>query len=206
MMKPKIDEGNFLKAINKAIAEGRHVEALNKYKEDYAKYLKFFNEQAFVEGDRRKLVYRFKVTYLESSPFWEKTVWRDIEILGSQTFDLFADFIIHSMGWDNDHMHGFRLPDHGERNSQYSVSPYEFFAPGWEDDPHPYFKSNQIKVNQINYERFPRLHFEFDFGDGHGFQVDFKGTRSLERKEQVSKFPRLTDQRGVGPEQYPTFE
>lgn len=204
--KPKIDDGNFFEVINIAIEKGRHVDDLKKYKEDYARYLKFFNDWVFVDGYDKKLVYCFKVAYLKSSPFWEKTVWRDIEIIGQQRFLLFADIIIDSMGWLNDHMHGFRFPDPEERNTQYAVSPYEFFAPGWEDEPHPYFKSQQVKINQVNYEKFPRFHFEFDFGDGHEFQIDYKGTHPLNRKERVSQFPRLTDQRGVGPEQYPNFD
>ena len=205
-MKPQIEELNFLKVINEAIGKDRHVDYLKKVKVDYARYLKFFNEQVFVDGGENKSVYRFRVIYLKSSHFWKRTVWRDIEILGREYFVLFAEVIIDSLGWFNDHMHGFRFPDPEERNSQYAVSPFEFFAPGWEDDPHPYFKSDQVKIDQINYERFPRFHFEFDFGDGHEFQVDYKGTRPWSRKERVSQFPRLTDQRGVGPEQYPPCE
>ena len=205
-MKPQIEESNFWEVINKALEEGRHADYLKKVKVDYAKYLKFFNEQVFVDGNAGKSVYRFRVTYLKLSPFWQKTVWREIEILNGQSFDLLADLIIESMGWYNDHMHGFRFPNPEEKNYQYAVSPYEFFAEGWDDDPHPTIKSYQVKIGQVNYEKFPRFHFQFDFGDGHEFQVDYKGVHPLKRTERVSQFPRLIDQRGVGPEQYPPWD
>lgn len=47
------------------------------------------------------------------------------------------------------------------------------------------------------------LRFTFDYGDGHQFDVIFKGTRKLSKKEKPGQFPRLVDQRGVAPEQHP---
>lgn len=51
-----------------------------------------------------------------------------------------------------------------------------------------------------------KLGFIFDFGDGHEFRIEFKGVRPLISKEHREDFPKLIDQRGVGPEQYPRYE
>lgn len=201
-MKPKIKESDFQEQIDRAIKEGRHVSDLKQFKKDFKKYKKFFETQAFVETNNTNEIYRFKVTYLDSSPFWSSTVWRDIEMLGKQTFELFADEIIFSMGWLNDHMHGFRFPDLEQKPMHFACSPYQFFAPGWEDDPHPTLKSDQVRINQVDYKKFPRLHFEFDYGDGHEFQIDYKGKRRLDANGQVEGFPRLVKQKGTAPDQY----
>ncbi len=46
----------------------------------------------------------------------------------------------------------------------------------------------------------------FDYGDGHGFSIEFKGPRILDKDEKGVEFPRIIDQRGVAPDQYPQNE
>jgi hypothetical protein len=195
-MKPTIDEGNFHDVINKAMNEKCHVDYLKKVRKDYENYKKFF-DSAIIDRKQPPTVYKFKVEYLLKKP-----VWRIFEICGVQDLDIFAEAIIDSMQWCNDHMHGFSFPTKKESKSFY-VSPYTFYANGWEDDPHPTYKTDQIKIDNIDYAKFPKLRFEFDYGDGHLFDIHFLSSRPLGDREAVDEFPRLTDLRGVAPEQYP---
>jgi len=104
-------------------------------------------------------------------------VWREIEIEGRQTFDQLARATIKSMGWRNDHMHGFTVP--GIKRPSDDSIPFDatteltFFAPPWEDDPFPTYKSDEISICLLNYQKHPTIEFIFDYGDGHRFTVSF---------------------------------
>jgi len=108
-MIPKIEEGDFQKVIKKAMSESRHVDYLEEVLKKYDEYKKAF-EQVFTVKNDPDLVYRFRANYLLKKP-----VSRDIEILGIQTFNDFVEELLFSMGWENDHMHGFDLPEKRER-------------------------------------------------------------------------------------------
>lgn len=196
---PKIIEGNFQEVINEVIQEGRHVEYLKNALKEYEQYKKVFS-LALTDKNPPNSVYLFRVTYLS-----KENVWRDIAIFGSRTFEDLAEAIIDSMDWDNDHMHGFSLPDKQKKDYLYHTK-FTFFAEGWEDDPYPTYKSNQIKICNINYDIYPKLRFEFDFGDSHMFEVHLKEMRKPLKGEKIKTLPKLLDQRVVAPEQYPGYE
>ena len=196
---PKIIEGDFRTVINDAIKKGRHVDYLKNALKEYDEYKRVFKE-SLTDKNPPDQIYLFRVTYLS-----KKLIWRDVAILGSQTFEDLAEAIIDSMDWDNDHMHGFSFPEKHKRGYFY-YTPFTFFADGWEDDPYPTYKSNQILICNINYDIYPKLRFEFDFGDSHMFEVQFKGMRELQKGETIKSLPRILDQRGVAPEQYPPLE
>lgn len=194
------DEKDFYESINNAIKEGRHVEYLTNAIEDYEEYKKAF-DQAFTDKNSPEMVYIFRVIY-----DLKKAVWREIIILGCQTFEDLAIAIIEAMNWDNDHMHGFSLPGVHKSKNYPIAQPHTFFAEGWEDDPYPTFKSSKVLICNIDYNKYPKLDFEFDYGDSHTFDVNFKGMRKAAKGESVKALPELVDQRGVAPEQYPEWE
>lgn len=201
---PKIEESNFLEVINKTINEGRHVDYLKGVLKDYESYKKVLKE-AFTDKNPVNDVYCFRMIYLK-----KKSVWREFLILGSQTFENLAEATIASMGWYNDHMHGFSLlvdvkTTPGDR-IMWEYAHYTFFADGWPDDPYPTYKSCQIKICDIDYKKYPKLGFIFDFGDTHLFDVELKGTSKLTKWLSKKELPLLVDQRGVAPEQYPDWE
>jgi len=197
---PKIEEGDFYKNINAAIAEKRHVPYLKEVIKKYEEYKKVFEEN-FTDKNPREAIYKFRVTYLLKKP-----VWRDIEIIGKQDFYDLADEIIFSMNWENDHMHGFDLKSPRREDTMMTGSSITFFAPEWEDNPHPTYKTHQVLIADLDYAKQPKLKFMFDYGDGHEFDVEFKGTRALNKNEKETDFPQLIDQRGVAPEQYPDWD
>lgn len=160
--------------------------------------------KVFSTGQLRDSIYTFRVVYK-----LKKGVSRDIEILGDQYFEKLARAIVKSMGWRYDHMHGFTVL--GPKRKPYDPlmvqkSQLEFFAPHWEDDPYPTYKSNEIKISQIDYTKFSKLEFIFDFGDGHRFDIKFVKQREITLRDGKKVFPHLIDQRGIGPEQYPDVE
>jgi len=197
---PIIKEGDFYKHIDSAIAERRHVSYLKEVKKKYEEYKKVFADN-FTDKNSKESVYEFRVTYLV-----KKLVWRDIEILGKQKFYDLADEIIASMNWENDHMHGFDLKYPKKSDSMMTGSSISIFAPGWEDDPHPTFKTDEVMIADLDYIKQPKLRFIFDYGDGHEFDVEFKKTRVLNKGEKMADFPCIIDQRGVAPGQYPKWE
>lgn len=195
---PILEEKDFYAAINKAITEHTRVDQLKMYIGEFEKYKKVFTS-VMVPVDPKFLpeVFVFRVEYELKHP-----VWRIFETLGNQTLDDFARAIIESMNWDNDHMHGFCLPEKHGKSLWYSYSPYQIYAPGWEDDPHPFYTTDNVFVAHLNYEKCPQLGFVFDFGDGHRFRIKYSGKRRWEDGDEPNEMPRLIDQRGVGPEQY----
>ena len=143
---PSIINSNFCEVVSQAINEGRHVDYLKNVLKEYEDYKKFFR-QVFTNKNPIGTVYYFRIKYL-----LKKAVWRDILIMGSQTFENLAKTIIKSMDWDNDHMHGFSFPKKGKTELDYSR--YSFFADGWDDDPHPTYKSYQILICNIDYKKY----------------------------------------------------
>jgi len=199
--KPKIQQDNFYKVINQAISKGRHVDYLQEVLKKYKEYKSEF-EKNFTDKNPKNAIYKLRAVYLLKKP-----VWREVEILGKQTFEDLADIIIDSMDWDNDHMHGFEFFGYNKKpDPLHTGSSIAFFAPGWEDDPHPTFKSNEIHICDIDYIKQPKLGFIFDFGDGHRFVIEFKGIRDINKKEKVKNLPCLLDQRGIAPDQYPDYD
>ena len=200
---PKIDEGNFIKCINNAISEKRHVDYLRNVLKEYAKYKSFFEKVAFANYNPRGYVYQFKMTYKG-----DRKVWRYIEMKGNQNLEELADCIIDSMYWANDHMHRFAWPDEELNSYKFAASRYVVYynAEGWEDDPHPTLKTNQIRIDDVDYEKFPKLYFEFDFGDSHEFDIEFKNIRGPKVRELKASFPRIIKENGEPPEQYPDYD
>jgi len=201
-MKLKIKEGDFKKVINEAILENRHVDYLNEVLKKYDEYKKAFNGVFTEQKGTEAEIYLFRVKYLN-----KKSVWRDIEVLNIQTFYDLANKIIESMDWQNDHMHGFEFPGEIKRpDSFFTGSSIAFFAPGWEDDPHPTFKTDEIRVCDINYKKMPKLNFTFDYGDGHMFEIIFKKVRDIKNKKEIKEMPRVINMHGIAPEQYPDYK
>lgn len=201
LKKPKIDEGDFYEVINKAMVANRHIDFLTNTLKEYEDYKKFFNK-AFTEEKGADGVYQFRVAYQRKHP-----VWRDIDILATQTLEDLAATIVDSMGWNNDHMHGFAFPEKlGKLAMDFYRSPYIIYSAGWEDDPYPTFKTNQVLVALVNFDLYPKLKFVFDFGDDHLFDITLRSLRQRMRGETKQTLPALVDQRGVAPEQYPLYE
>lgn len=199
MVKPVPDEGNFYEITKEAISKNRHENFVKNTIKEYEDYKNYFSN-VFTNKPLGN-IYKFRVKYL-----LKNAVWRDIIIFQDQTLDDLADEIIFSMNWDNDHMHGFGFPFKRGKQTEWDVSPYTIYAPDWEDDPIPTYKSNQIKIGEVDFVKFPKLRFTFDYGENHEFDVLYKGVLELSEESHFKDLPITIDQRGVAPEQYPSNE
>lgn len=198
---PTIEEGNFKQSVKDAIKTSRHKAYLEKVLIDYDKYVKVFAD-VFVDKYNLNSVYVFKAKYLNSS----KLIWRELALLGKHTLDDLADEIIWWMSWENDHMHAFILKSADIKEDNIYKLP-AIYSQEWEDDPHPVYKTNEVKMADINYKKYPKWGFVFDFGDGHEFEVELlRIEEKFDRKLYDSPLPTCIDMRGVAPEQYPPQE
>lgn len=119
-----------------------------------------------------------------------------------ESFNQFANIIIKSMNWFNDHMHGFSLLIPVEE-ANFGPDHYSWFAPYWEDEPHPYIHTHKVKIYQFDFEKHPKLDMTFDYGDNHHFLVEFISKRVLTSKEKQSDFPKIIKSKGRSIAQYP---
>ena len=197
---PVIEEGDFREVIGTAFKEKRHVSYLKKVLIDFEEYKKVFS-QVFTTENPLQVVYIFRFHYIDKRP-----VWRDIAILGKQTLSNLAETVIDWMDWDNDHMHAFSLKKLHEKSlSRYTE--FSLYAPGWEDDPYPTFKTNKIKVADIDWQKYPKWNFVFDFGASYEFDVELRKIETkLTGKDFDEPLPACIDQRGVAPLQYPEYD
>ena len=198
-------EKEFYTSVNKAVAEKQHVSELKDIIKTYENY-KAVMVEVFKDLDSADKaldeIFTFRVNYLLKKP-----VWREFEVEGFQTFNELTESIIDSMGWANDHLHAFYFPE--KRNGrvfQYAYSPYSINASGFEDEQYPTYKTDKIWIASVDYEKNSKMKFVFDFGDGHLFDIVYLGKRATTKKDNLEMFPKIIEQRGVGPEQYPEYD
>jgi len=192
-MKPQIRDKEFESAAKRMISEKKHAVYMQHALEDYHAYLRFMTGAFLEEPNEVRFIVR--ATYR-----LKKGLWREIEINGRQTLADLASCIIESMDWVEDHLHGFWFPD--ERRNRIFGS-YGMFHEEMEDDPHPTFKTKDVPISQVDWEKYPVLGFVFDFGDSHEFDIALKQSCTEASNTKRRPLPLLIDQRGVAPEQYP---
>lgn len=195
-MKPIVIDKEFEEAAERMISKKQHGDYMRAALAEYRDYQQFM-EKAFCDEPTDKIL-TIRATYR-----FKKSVWREMEIFGTQTLADLASCIIQSMGWVEDHLHGFWFPDR-RRNRIYSD--YGIYDENMEDDPFKKLKTQDIPISQIDWERYPVLGFVFDFGDGHEFDIRIKSIREQTKQDGIKSLPILIDQRGVAPEQYPDCE
>jgi hypothetical protein len=194
-------ERSFYASINKAIAKGEHVDALNDIIKEFDDYISYMSSAFVNDEPAYEKIFKFHVEYLLKKP-----VWREFEIEGCQSLEELAEGIIDSMGWDNDHAHAFFFPKKMERGDFMDFhSPYSVDSQYLGNDQYPTYHSCNIRIAEIDYKKFPMINFVFDFGDGHQFSVRSLGIRPENKSDFMAFMPKMIDQRGVGPEQYPNI-
>ncbi|PIY80009.1 MAG: hypothetical protein COY80_05150 [Candidatus Pacebacteria bacterium CG_4_10_14_0_8_um_filter_42_14] len=192
-----IDDHEFLLGINRAIAEGRHVDQLKERLEEYADYRQVLDPFFSRLHNPSNQIFTFLVTF-----DYSKVVTRTIEIHGKQTFNQFAKEIISSMGWYNDHMHGFSLKNVPGK-TPHEVHRFSWYAPYWEQDPYPTIFTDRVRIYYFDWITHPEIGFTFDYGDDHHFNIKLIGARVPTSFEKQTMFPRLVSHKGRAIAQYP---
>lgn len=151
---PKIKgEAAFLRSIRDSIDAGSHVDYVKHALEEYDEYKRFFHG-VFIGCDydvAQTTVFRFRVEYRLKHP-----VWREFEIVGNESLEEFAEAIIESMDFANDHLHSFFFPEKRGKKTVYAYSSLAINSRYLEDDPYPTYKTNQISVACIDYAKYPK--------------------------------------------------
>jgi hypothetical protein len=99
--------------------------------------------------DTGRSVYQIKVTLLDSRP----PIWRRLQIESGVTLDRLHDALQIVMGWTNSHLHGFRLPQPGQRGTRRRLLPIE--------------SADEKSIRLAELLRRPKdwLVYDYDFGD-----------------------------------------
>ena len=195
-------EKEFYSAINSALKTSDHKDALKDIITEYEKYKVFMEENIIPTKIPQDNIYTFRFMYQ-----LKKKVWREFEVFGDQTLEELAGAVIDSMNWDNDHLHAFWFPEmRGKTTFSHWYTPYSIGSEGYDNDQFPELYDFDVFIASIDYSMHPKLGFAFDFGDDHRFLMEYKSIRPADKNDSRDNFPKLIDQKGVGPEQYPTFE
>lgn len=202
LYKPEIEgEKDFYDAINRAMKDSEHKDALLDIIKEFEEYKKYMQEKMVSSTMSLSEIFKFRFTYQ-----LKKNVWKDIEISSKETLEELAEYIIEEMDWDNDHLHAFFFPRKELDGLRYWYNLYEIGSEGTDNDQYPILHTDEVFISSIDYKKNPKIGFVFDFGDDHRFMMEYKGTRKVATFDKKISFPRIIDQRGVGPEQYPDYE
>lgn len=202
----------FRESIREQIEKGNHTEYFEEVLRYYAHYKKIFRsifEPITEQSQLQRWVYTFDVQYMGIGGGGDTVqAYRKFEITGDRSFAELAAAIILSMGWVNDHMHGFELTGQKplaspSKDMLYVGSSLQMYAPYWEDDPHPTYKTSDVCIGDILYDKQPEFLFTFDYGDGHTFRIYQSKLEMMRREDDWHDFPRLLESHGIAPEQYP---
>jgi hypothetical protein len=99
----------------------------------------------------KNAVYQFKITLDNIRP----AIWRRVQVRGDITLKRLAATILVVMGWENSHLHQFKIA-----GKAYSL-------PADADDGFDDFDDEgAIRLYDLSQEELKRFAFEYDFGDG----------------------------------------
>lgn len=97
------------------------------------------------------MIYQLKITLINSNP----DIWRRILVSSEYNLPQLHDVIQIAMGWDNSHLHSFRID-----GKLYQ----EKFDDGLDDQLEPYLDETKFKIKQI-LKKNSEILYTYDFGD-----------------------------------------
>ena len=125
-------------------------------------------------------VYQLKVTLLGSHP----SIWRRFEVESGITLQRLHCILQIVMGWTDSHMHGFRVPEPGQRGARRRLLPVE---------------STEEKTTRLaSVLRRPKYWtvYEYDFGDGWEHKIVLEG---IVPRSSGAHYPMVLAGRGACP-------
>ncbi|MGD0516536.1 MAG: plasmid pRiA4b ORF-3 family protein [Thermoguttaceae bacterium] len=136
-----------------------------------------------------------------------KSIWRKIAVKGNQTLDDLHGMIFDAFDRYDDHLYSFFFPlkagkitprkIHAESVEYTSPNTLEFGGDdGQKDASKAKFSTLKLKKKQVFY-------YLFDFGDEWWHEITVEET---DAKEEKGKYPRIVEQKGKSPPQYPDSE
>ena len=121
-------------------------------------------------------------------------IWRELKVPSNMSMELLAKLLIIAMGWEDEHLHQFAVPD--GRHTVYYKSTRDLKQ---EDDfLLPFFSrsynSDKTPISRVLTKKGKRIRFEYDFGDSWEHDVWVKGIRDYNPGET----PKVTFVKGQG--------
>ncbi len=98
-------------------------------------------------------IFQFKIQLNHIKPL----IWRRVQISSTDTFADFHDVIQHAMGWEQCHLHEFRI------NGKFGA---EGIGPIFDDGFECPTNEKKVKLDKIFTHEQQKITYEYDFGDG----------------------------------------
>jgi hypothetical protein len=125
-------------------------------------------------------VYQLKVTLLYSQP----PIWRRFQVQSAVTLQRLHRILQVVMGWTDSHMHGFRVPRHGQRGARRQLLPIE--------------GADEKSTRLADLLRRPRdrVIYEYDFGDGWEHEIVLE---DVVARSPAARYPIVLSGQGACP-------
>lgn len=150
-----------------------------------------------IQIDNPKGAYSFKV-YLRGL----KSVYRTIELRSEDTLEDLHLAIQDAFEWDNDHLYSFFMNGELYDDRFRFQCPLELTMPSpFEEETFP--STYETVIGKLGLTLKHTFLYFFDYGDSHQFNVEVVDIRS---NAGPGKYPRVVDQKGEVPEQYPSYD
>jgi hypothetical protein len=118
----------------------------------------------------------------------EPIVWRKIRLSDDMTLDDFHGAIQGSFGWENSHLHAFRM-SRRRRYSGIETDEMDPFADEQDD-------SNSVTIKMVVALREKKFIYEYDFGDSWNHEIKIV---SVEPLAKALRYPECIDGERCGP-------
>lgn len=149
------------------------------------------------------IVYSFKVAL-----FYEKRIFRQIDMLGSQTLEDFHNVIFRAFDRFDEHLYSFYITQEAMKNIRKIVNSKEYSLPD-EFDDNPFFPGKEkgnvtkTKIASLGLKEKEKLYYLFDFGDEWWHEITLLSTYNT--KDETG-FPKITKKASDSPDQYEYYE
>jgi len=146
-------------------------------------------------------VYRFKVALR-----YDKKIYREIDILKSQTLGDFHKAIFTAFDRYEEHLYSFFLTRGRTESRRKIYDAPEYTLPEVFDDS--VFRRNKrsatkTKIAQLDLSEKEKMYYLFDYGDEWWHEITLL---SIYKTDNTSGYPKIVKKVGGSPEQYPDYD
>lgn len=157
---------------------------------------------AKVKSEISHRVYVFKVALAG-----RKTVWRWIAVRASQTLDHLHEAIFDAFDRYDEHLYSFYFPKPGTKGRNRLRDAVEYSRPYMQEEPDPFGEAPRnaakAKLTTLGLKPGQVFLYLFDFGDQWWHQITVE---QIEAELEKGNYPRVLQQHGQSPPQYPDVD
>ncbi len=138
-----------------------------------------------------EIVFRDGVYIFKISLHYEPDIWRKVTLSARHTLEDLHLVIQEAFRFDDDHLYSFYLHPRNERRDVYHHPEFE----------PPY--ADEAVIGDLGLSPGRKFRYLFDFGDSWMFDIVLEEIRE---GEKAPKEPKVLEEHGKAPEQYPEWE